>query len=77
MKILCKRGLRDWQRLVFSYGDTGELIHPRLEIGAAKKRHSPQSETVIEAVEEPLIEPDLADRLDSLLDKPDPTNSLD
>lgn len=66
--------VRDWQRLVFTFGDTGELIHPRLETGAARKNLSStaqedkvdkQSET---ADAEPLIEPDLADRLDSLLE---------
>ena len=68
--------VRDWQRLVFTFGDTGELIHPRLEAGAAIKRLSPDTqnepETQVsdEVAEEPAIEPDLADRLDSLLDKP-------
>ncbi len=27
----------DWRRLVFSFGDTGELIHPRFEAGAARR----------------------------------------
>ncbi len=27
----------DWRRLVFSYGETGELIHPRFESGAARR----------------------------------------
>ena len=27
----------DWRRLVFSFGDTGELIHPRFESGAARR----------------------------------------
>ena len=79
--------VRDWQRLVFTFGDTGELIHPRLETGAAKKRLSPETspETpsdsapkIIEAepkeesqnpAEEPGLDRNLADRLDSLLDK--------
>ena len=28
---------QDWRRLVFSYGESGELIHPRFESGAAKR----------------------------------------
>ncbi len=28
---------QDWRRLVFSYGETGELIHPRFEAGAARR----------------------------------------
>ena len=74
--------VRDWQRLVFTFGDTGELIHPRLEAGAAKKRLSPETQKAPEtspvseaSSSETLsgdtsVEPDLADRLDSLLDKP-------
>lgn len=27
----------DWRRLVFSFGDTGELIHPRFEAGSARR----------------------------------------
>jgi HemY protein len=27
----------DWRRLVFSFGDTGELIHPRFEAGAVRR----------------------------------------
>ncbi len=76
--------VRDWQRLVFTFGDTGELIHPRLEAGAAKKTlhgaavlagaadASQLSDKDIGESEglqkEPLIEPDLADRLDNLLE---------
>ena len=43
--------VRDWQRLVFTFGETGELIHPRLETGAARKKvktttdEAPQDET--------------------------------
>jgi len=28
---------QDWRRLVFSYGEKGELIHPRFESGAARR----------------------------------------
>lgn len=27
----------DWRRLIFSFGDTGDLIHPRFESGAARR----------------------------------------
>ena len=75
--------VRDWQRLVFTFGDTGELIHPRLEAGAAKKRLAPETEkqahtpsVAAKAVDDaPEIEPDLANRLDSLLDNPPQNNS--
>jgi len=77
--------VRDWQRLVFTFGDTGELIHPRLEAGAAKKRLAPQTqkqkqtykpnETVAAVDDGPAIESDLADRLDSLLDNPPKNNA--
>ena len=68
--------VRDWQRLVFSFGETGELIHPRLEAGAAKKRLSAETRKEKSdstphraASEDTPIEADLVDRLDSLLDK--------
>ena len=35
--------VRDWQRLVFTFGETGELIHPRLEAGAARRKLNPTS----------------------------------
>ena len=28
---------QDWRRLVFSFGETGELIHPRFEAGAPRR----------------------------------------
>lgn len=31
----------DWRRLVFSFGDTGALIHPRFEAGAARRPAAP------------------------------------
>ena len=71
--------VRDWQRLVFTFGETGELIHPRLEVGAARKvlnsapkdTGSVEDEEVITLDSETSIEPDLANRLDSLLDGSD------
>jgi HemY protein len=83
--------VRDWQRLVFSFGETGELIHPRLEAGAARKsvpsalagkEDAAQEDKAKEDAakedagkdegsigeKDPLIEPDLADRLDNLLE---------
>jgi len=71
--------VRDWQRLVFTFGETGELIHPRLEAGAATKDlpvglknetgHDVNKETSTpDTKPEPLIDADLADRLDKLLE---------
>ena len=28
---------QDWRRLIFTYGEKGELIHPRYERGAARR----------------------------------------
>jgi len=83
---------QDWRRLVFSYGERGELIHPRYERGAARLapaalKLTPHSETkdaeidIRELGDTPgqpddpgaskiIDTDDLADRLDSLLDKP-------
>lgn len=83
---------QDWRRLIFSYGDSGELVHPRAERQDAMRRPTPlpaalanddpsddegvDSETSSSArptKETPKIkaEPDLADRLDQLIDNPD------
>ena len=69
---------QDWRRLVFSFGDTGELEHPRAERQAGVRRPVPQTLPVSDdgavvapapvAVEAP--QDDLAERLDSLLDTP-------
>ncbi len=69
---------QDWRRLVFSYGEKGELIHPRYERGAARRQpleisvpktgqgaSSPATNTDV------VDKDDLASRLDSLMDKPD------
>jgi len=79
---------QDWRRLVFSFGDTGELIHPRFDSRAPLRlpgvgdlaEGAPEAETVGE-INKPLTQPDdpgaapikgqdLAERLDSLLDRP-------
>ncbi len=75
----------DWRRLTFSFGETGELIHPRYETGAPRRRPGlvdksiPVSKDQVirdfeEVVETPDIltdsKEDLSKRLDSLLDKP-------
>jgi HemY protein len=74
---------QDWRRLVFSFGDTGELIHPRFD-ARAPSRLPGVSALVEDAVETtpdlPVVPDDpgapdeaatdLASRLDSLLDKP-------
>ena len=84
---------QDWRRLVFSFGDTGELIHPRFDARAPLRLPGVpdvvEAEPVLElaAEEETSVETDapvepiaadiedvskkgLAERLDSLLDKP-------
>ncbi|MGB6230023.1 MAG: heme biosynthesis HemY N-terminal domain-containing protein [Litorimonas sp.] len=75
---------QDWRRLVFSYGDTGELIHPRAERQEAVRRPTPapesellriegpgDAEDVIEAEIEIEDEENLARRFDELLDGQD------
>ena len=78
----------DWHRLVFSYGERGELIHPRLERNAPTRAATrlvaagvPKSAEPVEAEPETVIpvEPsptpspgDIASRLDRLLDDPKP-----
>jgi len=82
---------QDWRRLVFSFGEKGELIHPRYERGAARRAALAITKSDDEAfkddetldVDDLMRQPDdpgtakiidtddLADRLDSLLDKPD------
>ena len=86
---------QDWRRLVFSFGDTGELIHPRFDSraplrlpGVGDLSPKPEAEETREDSVEQLAEPikdmgqpddpgaapikgkDLAERLDSLLDRP-------
>jgi len=80
---------QDWRRLVFSFGDTGELIHPRFDSRAPLRLPGVgDRETVEEVIETPAAETvsttvqpddpgpapvkgkDLAERLDSLLDRP-------
>lgn len=73
---------QDWRRLVFSFGENGELIHPRFEQGAARRAIlQPPAEALERKAEEPLQtrqpddpgtdtisdSDDLAQRLDSLL----------
>ncbi len=65
---------QDWRRLVFSYGKEGELIHPRYERGAARRKPITvkSSETVTPKASNKLGDVDtdnLAGRLDNLLDK--------
>ena len=62
---------------MFSFGKDGELIHPRYESGAARKK---PLDIITEAAPEPapaktaelggVDTADLADRLDNLMDKP-------
>lgn len=73
----------DWRRLTFSFGETGELIHPRYEAGAPRRKpvqieKAKTEEKVIRDFEEVSdvtevldeSKEDLSKRLDSLLDKP-------
>ena len=83
---------QDWRRLIFTYGEKGELIHPRYERGAARRAplalnlETSSGEEAEEAVSVDTQMPrqpddsgtskvvdrdDLAERLDSLLDKPE------
>ncbi len=77
---------QDWRRLVFSFGDTGELIHPRFDSRAPLRLPGvpdvePTAEEPEDEILEPVVQPDdpgvapeegndLAERLDSLLDRP-------
>ena len=71
---------QDWRRLVFSFGEKGELIHPRYEQGAARRKpldmiasHKPETPKPSESkatLGDKVDTNDLADRLDSLMDKP-------
>jgi len=84
---------QDWRRLVFSFGDTGELIHPRFDNraplrlpGVGDLAHDEIDPEAVEEVVKPVTQPpltqpddpgaapikgqDLAERLDSLLDRP-------
>jgi len=83
---------QDWRRLIFTYGEKGELIHPRYERGAARRAplamDIKQSFDVKESkatssdeladrsgedsgAQKGVDTDDLAERLDSLLDKPE------
>lgn len=45
----------DWRRLVFSFGDTGELIHPRFEAGAPRRKAltvEPQAASKVETAKD-------------------------
>ena len=79
---------QDWRRLVFSFGDTGELIHPRFDnraplrlpgVGDAEPDAVELEADVVKPVTQPddpgaapIKGQDLAERLDSLLDRPKP-----
>jgi len=71
---------QDWRRLVFSFGEKGELIHPRYDRGAARRKplevKPPKAPAKLpsETTKPDLGDvdtDDLAGRLDSLMDKPD------
>lgn len=81
---------QDWRRLIFTYGEKGQLIHPRYERGAARRaplalnlETHPAAKEIVPVLEDQTQNPldtstktaldtdDLAERLDSLLDKPE------
>lgn len=51
---------QDWRRLVFSYGEKGELIHPRFESGAARRAIDLAAEAEPEAEIEAKAEPEIS-----------------
>lgn len=85
---------QDWRRLIYTFGEKGELIHPRYERGAPRRAplamnlatHPAAEKVDVVPANDADIEPendtakditensqktDLAERLDSLLDKPE------
>ena len=67
---------QDWRRLVFSFGDTGELEHPRAERQQGVRRPTPEPVIARQDAKTPVVETadeegDLAERLDQLLDRPE------
>jgi HemY protein len=64
---------QDWRRLVFSYGDTGALVHPRAERQESVRRPTPEPNAEPLRLVAPEIDadPDLAQRFDDLLDGED------
>lgn len=76
---------QDWRRLVFSFGDTGELIHPRAERQQAVRRPTPDPTREPLRIAGPDLDggdetdelgddDDLARRFDDLLDGGDKTD---
>jgi HemY protein len=68
---------QDWRRLVFSFGDTGELVHPRAERQDAIRRPTPEAKPELLRLGAPDAddetpgeagEDDLARRFDDLMD---------
>ncbi|WP_298917718.1 heme biosynthesis HemY N-terminal domain-containing protein [uncultured Algimonas sp.] len=60
---------QDWRRLVFSFGDTGELVHPRAERRGAIRRPTPEAKPDLPRLAAPEEDDaDLARRFDDLLD---------
>jgi HemY protein len=78
---------QDWRRLVFSFGDTGELVHPRAERQDAIRRPTPEASREPLRLEAPRDEDDtedgeqtaeaddLARRFDDLLDAENASSS--
>ena len=69
---------QDWRRLVFSFGDTGELVHPRAERQDAIRRPTPEAKPELLRLNAPESDDetrdeagqdDLARRFDDLMDE--------
>jgi len=72
---------KDWRRLVTTYGEAGELIHPRHEAGKRRRAvlapehgpvidDTPDVDKKVPTIDEDKAE-DLANRLNNLMDDPD------
>ncbi len=63
---------QDWRRLVFTFGEKGELIHPRYERGAARRAPiSLETRPFIKVSEKPVTKAPPEDQSDDRLGKPD------
>ena len=76
---------QDWRRLVFTFGETGELIHPRFEVGAPRRKPILTLVPDVEAevvkdevvVDAPVRQPDDPGPISRGIDKGDLADRLD
>jgi HemY protein len=72
---------RDWRRLVQTYGEAGDLVHPRYEAGKRRRavvapEHGPADTPASTGSDDPIVTinegdaKDIADRLNNLMDDP-------